>query len=276
MRQVSLCGRLRGASSRRCMPREGEGVVVRQGRSIAVVAFLIGCAVLLMAGASRVQAEASKNEEARCEGTRKINVNFPARFTTNDLPGCPQGGLLLGTDKPDLLAGEKGDDEVRGLGGSDDIMGGDGNDVLYGGSQRDFVGGYDGDDVIYGGPGDDGNGGVLVAGHGGDDVIYGGPGDDGNLVGFGGKDVIYGGPGDDTELDVASAGEFGNDGQRDKLYCGEGRDTYYAEKIDYVASSCEVKIANSAPGPDPLPICTKSFEGDVCRMPGRTSSASAS
>jgi hypothetical protein len=68
------------------------------------------------------------------------------------------------------------------------------------------------------------------------------------LVGFGGKDVIYGGPGDDTGLDVASAGEFGNDGQRDKLYCGEGRDTYYAEKIDYVASSCEVKLANSALG----------------------------
>jgi Ca2+-binding RTX toxin-like protein len=252
-----------------------------------VVAFLIGCAVLLMADASRVLAETSKkeqgsspkataSEEARCQGTQKTNVNLPVGFTTNDLPGCPKGGLLLGTDKGDLLAGEKGDDEVRGLGGSDDIMGGDGNDVLYGGSESDAVGGYDGDDVIYGGPGNDGKGAVLVAGHGGDDVIYGGPGDDGNLVGFGGKDVIYGGPGDDTGLDVASAGEFGNDGQRDKLYCGEGRDTYYAEKIDYVASSCEVKIANSAPGPDPLPICTKSFEGDVCRMPGRASSASAS
>jgi Ca2+-binding RTX toxin-like protein len=163
-----------------------------------VVAFLIGCAVLLMADASRVLAETTKkeqgsspkataSEEARCQGTQKTNVNLPVRFTTNDLPGCPKGGPLLGTDKGDLLAGEKGDDEVRGLGGSDDIMGGDGNDVLYGGSQRDFVGGYDGDDVI------------------------------------------YGGPGDDTELDVASAGEFGNDGQRDKLYCGEGRDTYYAE-----------------------------------------------
>jgi hypothetical protein len=252
-----------------------------------VVAFLIGCAVLLMADASRVLAETSKkeeqgrspqataSEEARCEGTQKTNVNLPVRFTTNDLAGCPKGGLLLGTDKGDELAGEKGDDEVRGLGGSDEIMGGDGNDVLYGGSGRDGVGGYDGDDIIYGGPGNDGRS-VIVAGHGGDDVIYGGPGDDGNLVGFGGKDVIYGGPGDDTKLDVASAGEFGNDGQRDKLYCGEGRDTYYAEKIDYVDSSCEVRIANSAPGPDPLPICTKSFEGDVCRMPGRTSSASAS
>ena len=136
---------------------EGEGVVVRQAHLIAVVvAFLMGCTVLLVAGASGVQAQATKNEEARCEGTRKINVNLPARFTTNDLPGCPQGGLLLGTDKPDLLAGEKGDDEVRGLGGSDDIMGGDGNDVLYGGSESDGVGGYDGDDVIHGGPGNDG------------------------------------------------------------------------------------------------------------------------
>jgi hypothetical protein len=219
-----------------------------------VVAFLFGCAVLLVVpgcAGSQSQAppkedqghiEATKEgqelteataseEEARCEGTRKTNVNLPGLRTTNDLPGCPKGGLLLGTDKGDLLAGEKGDDEVRGLGGSDDIMGGDGNDVLYGGAQRDFVGGYDGDDIIYGGPGNDGNGGVLVAGHGGDDVIYGGPGDD-------------------TGLDVASAGEFGNDGQRDELYCGEGRDTYYAEKIDYVASSCEKKLGNSAPGPD--------------------------
>jgi len=206
--------------------------------------FLIGCAaILLVVGCAGTSSETSKkeqgsspkataSEEARCEGTQKTNVNLPVRFTTNDLPGCPKGGLLLGTDKGDELAGEKGDDEVRGLGGSDDIMGGDGNDVLYGGSGRDGVGGYDGDDVIYAGPGNDGKlPSTIVAGHGGDDVIYGGPGDD-------------------TKLDVASAGEFGNDGQRDKLYCGEGRDTYYAEKIDYVASSCEKKLGNSAPGPD--------------------------
>src|SRR5215207_3649853 len=99
---------LRGASSKGHMQREGEGAVVRQGQLIAlVVAFLIGCAVVLMAGASGVQAEASNKEEARCEGTRKINVNLPARFTTNDLPGCPQGGLLLGTDKPDRLWPER-------------------------------------------------------------------------------------------------------------------------------------------------------------------------
>src|SRR5215213_8523867 len=234
MRQVSLCGRLRGASSRRCMPREGEGVVVRQGRSIAVVAFLVGCAVFLMAGASGVQAQASKNEEARCEGTRKINVNLPARFTTNDIPGCPKGGLLLGTDKPDLMAGEKGDDEVRGLGGKDDVMGGLGDDVIYGGADNDsLIGdgtGEDGNDIIYGGPGDDGSRGME-----GEDVIYGGPGDD-KLDG-GPSDAVYGGRG---ELLPG-----GGDGQRDKLYCGEGRDSYFADKEDHVSSSCEVKLPNS-------------------------------
>ena len=200
--------------------------------SIAVVAFLIGCAVFLMADASGVQAEASKNEEARCEGTRKINVNLPARFTTNDLPGCPQGGLLLGTDKPDLLAGEKGDDEVRGLGGSDDVMGGLGNDVLYGGADNDsLIGdgtGENGNDVIYGGPGDDGSRGME-----GEDVIYGGPGDD----------KLDGGPSEAVYTGEVLRG--GGDGQRDKIYCGEGRDSYWADKEDYVSSSCEVKLPNS-------------------------------
>ena len=167
------------------------------------------------AGASGVQAQASKNEEARCEGTRKVNVNLPARFTTNDLPGCPQGGLLLGTDKPDLLAGEKGDDEVRGLGGSDDLDGGPGNDILYAGDGKD---------------------GVLSGGKG-DDVIHAGDGNEDFLSGDKGEDVIYGGDGNDI-LD----GQGGEDGQRDKLYCGKGKDHYIANKNDYVDSSCEVKV----------------------------------
>jgi Ca2+-binding RTX toxin-like protein len=236
---------------------EGEDVVVRQGQLIAfVVAFLIGSAVVLMAGASGVQAQASNKEEARCEGTRKINVNLPARFTSNDLPGCPKGGLLLGTDKDDSLAGEKGDDEVRGLGGSDFVMGGLGNDVIYGGADNDSLHGdgseEEGNDIIYGGPGDD-DVNVFLVGDDGNDVIYGGPGDD-DLRGFEGEDAIYGGPGDDKRLDggpsdaVYGGGELlpgGGDGQRDKIYCGEGRDSYFADKEDYVDSSCEVKLPNS-------------------------------
>ena len=199
-----------------------------------MVAFLIGCAVVLMAGASGVQAQASKKEQARCEGTRKINVNLPARFTSNDLPGCPQGGLLLGTDRgDDLLAGEKGDDEVRSLGGKDDVMGGPGNDVIYGGA--------DNDSLIGDGRDEDGN-----------DTIYGGPGNDASLRGMGGEDVLYGGPGDDKldggPSEAVYTGEVlrgGGDGQRDEIYCGEGRDSYWADKEDYVDSSCEVKLPNS-------------------------------
>jgi len=272
------------------MPREGEGAVVRQGRCIAlVVAFLIGCALLLMADASGVLAEASQqnkhkrteatnneqthspkataSEEAKCEGTRKINVNLPGRFTTNDLPGCPKGGLLSGTEKGDALAGEKGDDEVRGLGGSDEVWGGDGNDVLYGGPGKDAMLGDNGDDVLYGGPGDDFN----LTGDEGNDVIHGGPGDDHYFRGSKGEDVIYGGPGDDTKLNGGGLGL--KDGQRDKLYCGEGRDTYYAEKTDYVSSSCEVKLGNSAPGPS-ASRCQDC--GGYVRHPTHSTSAPAS
>jgi hypothetical protein len=146
--------------------------------------------------------EATASEEARCEGTRRL-------YTTNDVPGCPKGGLLLGTDKRDWLGGQQGDDEVRGLGGSDFVDGGPGNDILYGGPGEDEVGGDEGADVIYGGDGDD--------------SLY--PGE--------GNDVIYGGDGND----VIRANE--TYGQRDKLYCGEGWDKYQAGKNDYVDSSCE-------------------------------------
>src|SRR5215218_3759544 len=287
MRQGSLCGML-GASSNGCMPREGEGAVVRQGRCIAlVVAFLIGCAVLLVAvGCAEVGSEApqkeqthspqatASKEEARCEGTRKINVNLATRFTTNDMPGCPKGGLLLGTEGLDGLAGEKGDDEIRGLGGSDTVLAGPGNDTIYGGpgdedslsgeegndvlrkgpGEEDSVTGEAGNDVIYNGPGDDDS---FISGEAGNDIIYGGPGDD-KLKGWEGEDVIYGGPGDDKLDGGPSDALFGGpgkllpgggDGQRDKIYCGEGRDSYFADKEDYVDSSCEVKLPNSLRSP---------------------------
>lgn len=164
--------------------------------------------------------EATVSEDARCEGTRtfKRMRMTDAVLTTNDLPGCPKGGLLYGTDKHDTLAGEDGEDEVRGLGAGDFIFGGPGNDVIYGGPGRDNP----------------------LVGDEGDDVIYGGDGDDAVLMGDEGNDLIYGGPGDDIEL------HGDGDGQQDKLYCGEGRDSYMAEKVDYVSSSCEVKLRPSA------------------------------
>ena len=196
---------------------------------MAVVgAFLIGCAVLLMVGGSGVRAEASQEEkhgrteatkeqeqsggaapeEDRCEGTR-IN----ARGLTNDVPGCPTGGLLTGTEGADILTGEEGEDEVRALGTpagqADELYGGPDDDVLHGGAGMDFLYGEQGDDVLHGGDGDD----IL-------------------LVGGKGADVIYGGDGDDFFEESA-------DGKRDELYCGEGRDEYSAERIDYVSASCE-------------------------------------
>jgi len=209
---------------------EGEGAVVRQGHLIAVVAsFLMGCAVLVVVGCAGVRSGTPREEqghtqatteqerspqatteEARCEGTRTFK-SMNGFITTNDIPGCPNGGLLSGTDKADALGGLKGEDEIHGLGGRDWLGGGGGNDIIYGGPGVDFAYGEKGDDVIYGGDGNDDIGGDT------------------------GEDVLYGGKGND-KLDV-EAGP--HDGQRDKLYCGEGKDVYMADKSDYVDSSCE-------------------------------------
>jgi RTX calcium-binding nonapeptide repeat (4 copies) len=195
-----------------------------------VRAFLIGCAVLLVAGASGVQAETSKKEEARCEGTRTIK---DGSRITNDIPGCPKGGLLLGTDGSDQtrssdparpsLDGGDGDDTIRGLGGSD-----------------------------------------YIYHQSGDDVVYEGGGDD-DLVPDSGNDVIYGGAGNDF---LAS-----NDDGGDKLYCGAGRDKYYANKNDYVDSSCEKGGSVSAAPCDPgSRLATSGY----CNQGGDVVTASAS
>jgi len=156
--------------------------------------------------------QATSSEEARCEGTRTYYlymVVYPngqnskvrsgseedmkkaekkaekkagqklkeqGTSTTNDLPGCPKGGLLLGTDKNDSLDGKHGDDEIRGLGGSDELEGGPGNDILYGGDGNDqYLLGGPGEDVIYGGDGND----ILYATDDGQrDKLYCGEGKD--------------------------------------------------------------------------------------------------
>ena len=164
---------------------EWEGVVVRQAHLIAVVlAFLVGCAGTSSETSNKKEQgsspQATASEEARCQGTRTTKDNpmggegFTARVITNDLPGCPKGGLLLGTDKRDFLNGVDGDDEIRGLGGKDGLMGGDGNDVIYGGPGGDSLLGGKGNDVIYGGDGND----YLWSKDGQRDKLYGGKGKD--------------------------------------------------------------------------------------------------
>src|SRR5829696_9940718 len=120
--------------------------------------FVIGCTVLLVAGCAGTRSEAPQEgkghteatkdqtrspeatafEEARCDGTR-ITRRYGVSVITNDVPGCPNGGLLLGTDRTDTLAGLDGDDEIRGLGGRDFIWDGHGNDVLYAGMATIFL-----------------------------------------------------------------------------------------------------------------------------------------
>lgn len=240
--------------------------MIRQGHLIAIVgALLIGCSVLPVVGCTGARSEASKeqghtegtkqdqahspevttSEEARCEGTPTVDLQGRT-YITNDVAGCPKGGLLSGTDGRDKLDGEDGDDEIRGLGAIDWIFGGLGSDVIYGGDGNDSLeGGTYGprrdessNDVLHGGPGED----YLTDFDGGDDVLYGDDGGDKTLAGGAGEDVIYGGDGDDL-IDAVSASftGFPRTKERDEIYCGAGEDHYTAKKLDYVDSSCEVK-----------------------------------
>lgn len=211
--------------------------------AVVVKAFVIGCAVLLMVGGSEVRAEVSQeekqgrteatkeqehsggatSEEGHCEETRTI-FTMGSDYTTNDVPGCPQGGVLSGTDgQDDLLYAGVGEDEVRGLGDDDELWGGADGDVMYGGSGSDLL---------------ESSG--KRSGDKSKDVLHGGEGGD-TMFGDEGEDVLYGEDGDDF-LGGAFDGR-----QRDKLYCGEGRDKVLANWRDYVDGSCEGGSVERAP-----------------------------
>ena len=237
--------------------------MVRQGHLIktrvliaAVGAVLVGSLVLVV-GCSGVRSEAPKEEQGqteatkrqrgsteadeeqgrapgataseedtRCDKTRTFHrKGYLGSYVTNDVPGCPKGGLLLGTDKPDNLAGKEGDDEIRGLGDQDALYGGQGDDLMVGGPDHVEGGRYKGNDVLWGGPGSD-----VLHGGAGDDFLYA---YSQQTKGCCGNDVMHGGDGKDTVV----ADEA--DGRRDELYCGEGRDRYMADETDFVSSSCE-------------------------------------
>jgi Ca2+-binding RTX toxin-like protein len=207
--------------------------VIRQSHLIAVVgAFLIAVVVVGCAGVrseapqkdEQGHAEATASEEARCSQTRTFRIKGLGVHTTNDVPGCPKGGLLSGTDKTDNLDGKDGDDEIRGLGATDFIEGGLGSDIIYGGPGGDFLVGS-----------------KACCADRSKDVLYGGDGDDEFISGGKGEDVLYGGKGNDgLEGDDAPTGR--GPLMRDELYCGLGKDSYAADRLDYVDSSCEEKV----------------------------------
>jgi hypothetical protein len=109
---------------------------------------------------------------------------------------------LRGTPRADALTGTEERDLIWGFAGRDRIFGRSGNDVLFGGAGADVVSGGKYRDQISGGPGSD------------------------RLSGGGGPDVL-----------------LARDGQRDEVACGsdiEGRDRAVVDRLDRVASDCEV------------------------------------
>jgi hypothetical protein len=97
------------------------------------------------------------------------------------------------------------------------INGTSNRDHLTGTAFADILNGFGGNDVLRGG--------------GGNDTLNGGPGND-ILFGGAGLDRLFGGTGNDTI--------HAQDGQRDTVDCGAGRDITYADRTDRVAKNCEV------------------------------------
>jgi len=246
--------------------------MVRQGRLIAVLGVLvIGCAVLPVVGCAGAGSEspqkkqghtkatkqeqghieatmkeqgsspkATASEEARCEGTRTYHLymvyysrggqELSRTGSAEDMKKAEKKARHIA--KTEDLGVAKTED--FGVYTTNDLPGCPKGGLLKGTDKPDKLGGKDGDDEIRGLGGRD-----DIFGGFGNDIIYGGDGDDtlqSALPARGrgeGEDVMYGGDGNDILIGAYSLG------QRDKLYCGEGKDQYLADNNDYVDSSCE-------------------------------------
>ena len=126
------------------------------------------------------------------------------------------GNAVAGTTRADRLQAGLPGDAIAGFGGNDVLGGGEGDDCIDGGAGRDRLDGGSGGDTLDGGEGAD----VLLGGAGADRLL-GGPG----------ADRVDGGDGDDA-FDVRG-------GSRDKVRCGDGRDTVLADRRDRAVGDCE-------------------------------------
>lgn len=167
-----------------------------------------------------------------------------------EILGGDGNDTLIGGRGNDSLSGDAGKDTLIGNGGNDWLSGGDGNDVLIAGSGHDQVFGDDGNDILHGNGGADallgGLGNDTVFGGSGRDLAIGGEGRD-RLFGQGDDDILIGGSTDVDEdaqaladivaewrsgADVEGLAAFLNDGsvfddgERDELIGGSGRDWY--------------------------------------------------
>jgi hypothetical protein len=105
---------------------------------------------------------------------------------------------------------------IGGTAGADSLVGTETTNGIYGyaGDDRIRAGGKP--DYVAGGPGDD-----TIDGGRSDDRLYGGPG----------RDRIDGGLGFDAIV--------ANDGTKDRIECGSGRDVVWADRADEVSRHCE-------------------------------------
>jgi Ca2+-binding RTX toxin-like protein len=158
--------------------------------------------------------------------------------------GIPGNDVVLGSSAGTTISTGGGDDAVDGGAGNDLLLLGLGNDCGQGGAGNDVAHGDAGNDVVYGdaGPCVTGkastsrlmaaiSGNDRLFGDAGNDVLFGGPGAD-FLKGGSGKDRFVGGSGND----VIKARDHV---RGERISCGAGRDTVYADKGDLVARNCE-------------------------------------
>lgn len=127
-----------------------------------------------------------------------------------------QGRCFDGTDGADRIVGLKGGDLIIAGSGSDEIRAGDGQNVVQAQWGDDDIRSGSGPDLIAAGPGND----VVRSGAGSDHVDLG-PG----------RDTVFAGRGADYV--------FANDGERDVIDCGPGRDRAVVDAFDKVVN-CEV------------------------------------
>jgi uncharacterized delta-60 repeat protein len=148
--------------------------------------------------------------------------------------GIDPAAIRRGTSGVDTIFGTYLRETIHAVGGADVIDGGAGGDSLLGGSGTDVVRGGAGFDEVLGGLGADrlfgGENGDVLDGNGGADRLWGNDGAD-FLTGGDGLDLLDGGNGNDRF--------FARDGKRDRIRCGEGRDTVIADLLDRVGDTCE-------------------------------------
>jgi len=150
-------------------------------------------------------------------GAKQPRAVTPAKFVASNpdwQPRCSNdknhdGGVIRGTNGPDLLCGGRGNDVIYGNGGDDRIFAGNGRDIVYAGPGNDFVLAGVGTvgDTLDGGPGNDNLEGSLgpdritdAGRDSGDDYISGWAGDD-DIVAWDGRlenDTVGGGDGVDV------------------------------------------------------------------------------